>query len=160
MSHNAIILGIGNTLNRDEGFGVHAMNALKQHIGDRPGLEFLDGGTLGMNLLPYVEEASYLLVFDAVDANREGGTVIEMTRDEIPLLAQIKLSPHQLSFQEVLAMAKLRGNLPENLHLIGVQPVDLSIGVELSARAAAAVEDAVGRAVARLASWGLIQAGS
>ena len=60
-----IVLGLGNTLNRDEGLGVHALKALEQHIaGQAPGVEFLDGGALGLNLLPWVEEASHLLVLE------------------------------------------------------------------------------------------------
>ena len=139
-SKRKIVLGLGNTLNCDEGLGVHAVKMLEQKLhpssiieGDESvdELEFLDGGVLGLNLLPLVEEASHLLVLDAINARKDAGTVIEMKRDEIPLYTGIKMSDHQITFQEVLGLASFRGKLPEHLHLIGIQPADLSIGIEL-----------------------------
>ena len=139
-----IILGIGNLLNRDEGVGIHAIRALqrKSAIGD---FEIIDGGTLGLNLLPLVEEASHLIVLDAIDAHKEPGTLIELPSEQVPLFSNIKLSQHQLSFQEVLGLAQVRGYLPQHLTLIGVQPVDLEIGVDLSST----VADMLPRLVAR-----------
>ena len=78
-----IVLGLGNTLNRDEGLGVHALKALEQHIaGQAPGVEFLDGGTLGLNLLPWVEEASHLLVLDSMVSRLTlPGQVMELAKE-------------------------------------------------------------------------------
>ena len=155
-SNRKIVLGLGNTLNRDEGLGVHALKALEQHIvGQVPELEFLDGGVLGLNLLPLVEEASHLLVLDAINARKEPGAVIEMKRDEIPLYTGIKMSDHQITFQEVLGLASFRGKLPEHLHLIGIQPGDLSIGVELSPTVTACLPEVIERSEALLRKWGL-----
>jgi hydrogenase maturation protease len=167
-AHRTIVLGIGNILNRDEGVGVHAVEALQAHLSPSPDgrmfhqeralgpeVEFLDGGTLGLNLLPIVEESSHLLILDAVDAGQPPGTVIELARDEIPLLTGIKLSQHQVTFQEVLGLAAVRGKLPSHLHLIGVQPADLDIGVDLSPAVAAALAEVIRRATAVLGAWGL-----
>jgi hydrogenase maturation protease len=160
-----IVLGLGNTLNRDEGLGVHAVKLLETKLrppddsGAPPpaeGLEFLDGGVLGLNLLPLVEEASHLLVLDAIDARKEAGTLIEMSRDEIPLYSGIKLSDHQVTFQEVLGLASFRGKLPGNLHLIGIQPADLSIGLDLSPIVAATLPRVLTRAEAVLQDWRLL----
>lgn len=154
-----MVLGIGNTLNRDEGVGVHAVRALEtQHrrssvIGRPSSVEFLDGGTLGLNLLPVVEEASHLLILDAVDARQPAGTVIELTQDQIPLFSGIKLSQHQVTFQEVLGLAAVRGKLPVHLRFIGVQPADLEIGLDLSPTIAAALPEVIRRAHAVLAEW-------
>ena len=157
-----IVLGLGNTLNRDEGLGVHAVKLLEARL--RPSeasdeLEFLDGGVLGLNLLPLVEEASHLLVLDAIDGRKEPGVVIEMRREEIPLYSGIKLSDHQVTFQEVLGLASFRGRLPGHLHLIGIQPADLSIGVELSSIVSGRMPEVLKRAEALLQEWGLLQAG-
>ena len=153
-------------MNRDEGVGVHALRALEAHCSPSPDgcfshqergaageVEFLDGGTLGLNLLPIVEEASHLLILDAVDARQAPGTVIELLGDEIPLFSGIKLSQHQVTFQEVLGLAAVRGNLPPHLHLIGVQPADLEIGLELSPIVAAALTEIIRRAMAMLDVW-------
>ncbi len=140
-----IILGIGNLLNRDEGVGIHAIRALqeKNPVGD---FEVLDGGTLGLNLLSFVEESAHLIVLDAIDGHKEPGTLIELARDEVPLFSTIKMSQHQLLFQEVLALAQVRGHLPEHLTLVGIQPEDLQVGVELSPTVARTLPRLVARA--------------
>lgn len=160
MSKRITILGIGNILNRDEGVGVHAVRMLEQghQLSDDSlpaEIAFLDGGTLGLNLLPVVEEASHLLILDAVDAHQPPGTVIELAGDQIPLFAGVKLSQHQVTFQEVLGLAAVRGKLPADLCLIGVQPADLEIGLELSPTVVAALPEVIRRAVAALQTWGV-----
>jgi hydrogenase maturation protease len=154
-----IVLGLGNTLNRDEGLGVHALKALEQHIaGQAPGVEFLDGGTLGLNLLPWVEEASHLLVLDSmVSRFTLPGQVMELAKDEIPLYRNIKMSDHQITFQEVLGLAKFREKFPEHLHLVGAQPVDMSIGYGVSAEIEAVMPEILTRAEHVLRKWGLIE---
>jgi hydrogenase maturation protease len=156
-----MVLGLGNTLNRDEGLGVHAMKALEEHCQSlsgrvSPEIEFLDGGVLGLNLLPWVEESSHLLVLDAIDASQPPGTVIELQRDEIPLFTGIKVSDHQVTFQEVLGLASFRGHLPPFLHLIGLQPADISTGIDLSPVAIAGLPEVVSRGAALLGRWQLV----
>lgn len=152
-----IVLGLGNTLNRDEGLGVHALKALEASLTQRaPEVEFLDGGVLGLNLLPWVEEASHLLVLDAINARKKAGTVIELKRDEIPLYTGIKLSDHQVTFQEVLGLANFRGHLPAQLHMVGAQPDDLSVGVDLSPTLADVLPQILTRAQAVLREWKLL----
>jgi hydrogenase maturation protease len=127
-----VVLGIGNILNTDEGIGVHAIRALQEKYQDPQGFAIEDGGTLGLNLLPMVDDASHLLIVDAVDAGKSAGTIIRLQGEDIPLFGGAKLSEHQITFQEVLGLAMLRNTLPENLYLIGIQPADMSIGIGLS----------------------------
>lgn len=155
--NHKIVLGLGNTLNRDEGLGVHALKALEDKLGNVNSLEFVDGGVLGLNLLPWVEEASHLLILDAINARRNPGTVIEMTGDQIPMYKGIKMSDHQITFQEVLGLAKFREKLPPKLHLIGAQPVDMSIGLELSQEITAIIPEVVRLAEQCLSEWGLLE---
>jgi hydrogenase maturation protease len=100
-----------------------------------------------------VEECSHLLLLDAVDAKQEPGTVIELAKEQIPLYTGIKLSQHQVTFQEVLGLANIRGKLPEYLHLIGIQPADLSIGLGLSEPVQKAIPQVVIRARRVLEDW-------
>ena len=151
-----VVLGVGNLLQKDEGFGIHAMQALAAGFSAPEDLEFIDGGVLGLNLLPLVEDCDYLLVLDAIDAGRPPGTVVELARDEIPFFSGVKLSEHQVTFQDVMGLAHLRGNLPQYLHLIGVQPADLSLGVELSQPVANSLPEVLRRAIIKLNTWGLI----
>ncbi len=155
-------MGLGNTLNKDEGLGVYALKALETYLKENmkeslpSDLEFVDGGVLGLNLLPWVEECSHLLVLDAINARKEPGTLIELKRDEIPLYTGIKMSDHQITFQEVLGLASFRGKLPEHLHMIGIQPEDISIGVDVSACVTATMPEVQKRAVKVLVEWGLL----
>ena len=151
-----VVLGLGNLIERDDGFGVRVAQALEAELGrelSQAGIELVDGGTLGLNLLPLVEDCSHLLVLDAVEAGAAPGALVELTKEQIPLFGGIKLSQHQVTFQEVLALAGLRGNLPERVHLIGVQPAVISSGLELSEAVEAQVPAAVERAVEVLREW-------
>ncbi|MGB8647750.1 MAG: HyaD/HybD family hydrogenase maturation endopeptidase [Anaerolineae bacterium] len=150
-----IVLGLGNTLNRDEGVGVQALKAVEAALGDRAGVEFIDGGTLGLDLLPLVEDSSHLLLLDAVNAGQPPATLVELPGEDIPLYSGIKMSQHQVTFQEVLGLASLRGKLPPHLHLLGVQPADLGLGLDLSPQVQALLPELVHRATAVLRSWGL-----
>jgi hydrogenase maturation protease len=148
-----VVLGLGNLLFSDEGFGIQAVQILHAQHGSQFPVEWIDGGVLGLNLLPLVEECSHLLVLDAVDAEQPGGTLVEMRRDEIPLYSGVKMSEHQVGFQEVLGMAKFRGRYPTHLYLVGVQPADLSVSVRLSPAVTAALPATVQRATAILWEW-------
>ncbi len=154
-----VVLGLGNLLQKDEGFGVRAVQALEAEMGRelrRDQVELVDGGTLGLDLLPLVEDCSHLLVLDAVESQASPGTLVELDKEQIPLFVGIKLSQHQVTFQEVLALAGLRGNLPEQVYLIGIQPCDLGSGLELSQEVERKLPQAILRAVEVLRGWGIV----
>lgn len=153
MTGRKIILGIGNLLQRDEGVGIHAIRRLQAKQPSGLDYELIDGGTLGLNLLQLIEEASHLIVLDAIDAQRGAAALIELTVEEIPLMSTIKLSPHQLSFQEVLGLAMVRGHFPKHLALLGIQPADMGVGVELSPPVARALPQLIARAEELAREW-------
>ena len=156
MADRKIVLGLGNTLQTDEGLGVYALAALQEQLGKVPNVEFIDGGVLGLNLLPLVEAASHLLILDAANAGKAPGTVIELARNEIPLYSGLKMSQHQLTFQEVLALASIRDRLPPNLYLVGAQPADLTVGLGMSNLIETVMPEIVSRATAVQQSWQLL----
>jgi hydrogenase maturation protease len=147
-----VVLGVGNVLNRDEGLGVHALRLLEEEA-TGVAAELIDGGVLGLNLLPLVEECDRLLVLDAVDRGEEPGTLVELGRDEIPLFAGIKMSQHQITLQEVLGLAAMREKLPPVLRLVGLQPADLAIGTDMSPAVAAALPGVARRAAEIIEEW-------
>lgn len=154
MADRITVLGVGNILRMDEGVGVHAVRALDlRHRGNMPEVDFLDGGTLGLNLLPYVEEAAALLILDAVDSGSSPGTVIELSGNSIPKYSGIKLSEHQVTLQEVLGLAQIRGRLPARMMLIGIQPADLNTGDMLSPIVSAALPEMLEKAETVLRMW-------
>lgn len=126
LSHDTLILGIGNLLWADEGFGVRCAESFNAtyHVPDN--VLVMDGGTQGLYLLPYVEAAKRLVVFDAIDFGFEPGTLHILEGNDVPaFMGAKKMSLHQTGFQEVLAAAQLVGRYPDELVLIGCQPVEL-----------------------------------
>ncbi|MBR0566148.1 HyaD/HybD family hydrogenase maturation endopeptidase [Azoarcus sp. L1K30] len=156
-SSSVLILGIGNLLWADEGFGVRCVEALNAawQFGDE--VTVMDGGTQGLYLLPYVTEAQRLIVFDAVDYGLAPGTMRLVEDGEVPrFMGAKKMSLHQTGFQEVLASAQMLDRLPESMLLIGVQPVELDdFGGSLRPVVRACIEPAVAHAVERLRTWGV-----
>ena len=156
VAHNVLVLGIGNLLWADEGFGVRCAEALAAQYELPADVCVLDGGTQGLYLLPYVQQAQRLIVFDAIDYGLEPGTLRLVENAEVPrFMGAKKMSLHQTGFQEVIAAAELTGRCPREMLLIGVQPAELEdFGGSLRAGVKARLDEAVGIAVARLQSWG------
>ncbi len=151
-----LILGIGNLLWADEGFGVRCVEALAARWQLPPTVRVLDGGTQGLYLLPHVQSAKRLIVFDAVDYGLAPGTVRVVADDDVPrFLGAKKMSLHQTGFQEVLASAALIGAMPERLMLFGVQPEELEdFGGSLRPCVRARVAEAVEWVIDLLVDWG------
>lgn len=152
-----LILGIGNLLWADEGFGVRCVEALNAAWQLPDSVTVMDGGTQGLYLLPYVSAARRLIVFDAIDYGLEPGTLRLVEGDEVPrFMGAKKMSLHQTGFQEVLSSADLLGQLPHDMLLIGVQPQELEdFGGSLRPVVRARVAQAVSIAIQRLSEWGI-----
>ena len=126
LAKKILLLGIGNILWADEGFGVRALETFNAMYEAPEHASLLDGGTQGLYLVQFVEESDFLLVFDAIDYGLEPGTLKIVQGDEVPKFTGAKkMSLHQTGFQEVLSAADLLGAYPEKLGLIGCQPLDL-----------------------------------
>jgi len=152
-----LILGIGNLLWADEGFGVRAVEALNRTHTFSPNVTLMDGGTQGLYLIEHVRKADILVVFDAVDYGLTPGTMKLVEDEEVPrFLGAKKMSLHQTGFQEVLATADLFGDLPRYLFLVGVQPEELEdYGGSLRDVVKAQVEPAIAHALAYLDRFGI-----
>jgi len=151
----ALILGIGNLLWADEGFGVRAVEAFNAACEVPDDVLLLDGGTQGLNLLGPIVRHRCVLVFDAIDFGLAPGTLKLLRGREVPAWAGAKMSLHQSSFQELLAIADLQGLFPDRLTLIGVQPERLSdFGGSLSDSVRMRLPEAVELAAHELAAWG------
>jgi hydrogenase maturation protease len=151
-----LALGIGNVLWADEGFGVRAVEALNATY-DFPASDvlLLDGGTLGLNLLEYVEASRRVLVFDAIDFGLPPGTLKVLRDAEVPRWGARKMSPHQNGFNDTLALAQLHGRTPDTIVAIGVQPVTLDdFGGSLTDPVRARIDEAVELAAKQFTEWG------
>lgn len=140
-----LVLGIGNILWADEGFGVRVVEELHARYELPDNVTALDGGTQGLYLLPYLEEADAVIIVDAIDYGLPPATLKQLRDDEVPaVLGARKVSLHQTGFQEVLALLRFRGCAPSKLRLVGVQPETLDdYGGGLTPAIAAQVEPAL-----------------
>ena len=126
MSGNALVLGVGNLLCADEGFGVRCVEAFDQRFEPQANITVADGGTQGLYLVDLLREYDPVVIFDAVDFGDAPGTLRLVHDDEIPaFVGAHKMSLHQAGLQDVIACAKLLGGCAGNMLLVGVQPVEL-----------------------------------
>ena len=148
-----LVIGLGNPLMGDDGIGLAALEELVASW-EVDGVELVDGGTWGMNLLPLIESADTVILLDAIHLGHAPGTVIELDGDAVPRRLAAKLSPHQIDLGEVLAVAALRETLPRRLVAIGIQPAEVEMSTALSPAVAAAMPLMLERVAERLEALG------
>lgn len=146
-----LVLGLGNIIMSDDGVGPKVIELLQKDGGLPDDVLLLDGGTLGLDLLPHLEGVQRLIIVDAVEIGKAPGTVVRLTGDEVPMALETKLSPHQMGMKDLLAVARLMGQLPDEIVLIGVQPACLEMDTELTPLVAAALPTLLAMVQAELA---------
>ncbi|HEY8539940.1 MAG TPA: HyaD/HybD family hydrogenase maturation endopeptidase [Steroidobacteraceae bacterium] len=151
-----LVLGVGNVLWADEGFGVRCAEFLDAHYELSPSVRVMDGGTQGLYLLPYVQQARRLLIFDAIDYGLPPGTLRLIENQDVPrFMGAKKMSLHQTGFQDVLCAAELTGRCPTEMLLIGVQPEEIDdYGGSLRPIVREKIEVSVALGACRLRRWG------
>jgi len=154
-SPDTLVLGIGNLIMSDDGVGVRVIHLLRKRYQFPDAVTVLDGGTLGLDLLHYLDGVRRLLVVDAVKTGGPPGTLVRLTGEEINIAFRTKLSPHQMGLQYLLLVAELQGFAPAEMVLLGVQPGEIGMGVELTPEVAAQVETLVDGVLRELAGWGV-----
>lgn len=152
-----LLIGVGNVLWADEGFGVRAAEAFDAAFVTPDWVSVVDGGTQGLYLVDLFREHDRVVIFDAVDFGDAPGAMRLVRDDEIPAFVTArKVSLHQAGLQDVIACAKLLGGCAEQMLLIGVQPVELEdYGGSLRPAVRAAVGEAIDIAAAQLDDWGV-----
>lgn len=149
-----LVLGLGNPLLEDDGTGLVLLERLRARGPWPPDVEFVDGGTWGLSLLPALEDADRVLILDAVRTGAAPGTVRCARDDAVPRLYRNPVSPHQLDLGEVLAAATLLGTLPAVLAVVGVEPERTEgLHVGLTAAVTAALDRATEEACRLLTAW-------
>ena len=148
-----LVLGLGNLVMTDDALGVCVVAELARRYRFPEQVALLDGGTLGLDLLPRLEGVDRLLVIDALQMGAQPGEVFRLEGEEVPRAFANKLSVHQMGLQDLLAVAELQGHLPAELIVWGVQPAVLEMGLEMSAAVSAAVGKVVAAVVGELERW-------
>lgn len=152
----AVVLGIGNVLLADDGAGVRAAEALSRRIGDRPGLEVLDGGTLSFTLLEYLRDTDALVVFDAAELGAPVGEVRCFEGESMDaFLADTarRRTVHEVGLNDVMSMARLGEGLPERRALICIQAAEVRWGLDVTPAVGVAVLQAAEQAERLLERW-------
>jgi len=139
----------------DDGSGVRAVQRLAAGYSFPPGVTLLDGGTLGLDLLPFLEGLDRLLIIDAVETGGPPGTIARLTGEMIPVAFETRLSPHQMGLRDLLAVSDLMGNRPPAMTLLGVQPETIEPGTDLSPPVESALNTLVEMALRELRGWGI-----
>src|SRR5512135_2692994 len=122
-----VVLGVGNLLWADEGFGVRCVEALGEAWDVPEDVAVMDGGTLGLALVPDLLDATHILLFDAVEHRGEPGTLVMARDDEVPaLISANKMSLHQVGVNDILASLELLRHKPEHVTVVGIRPVMLA----------------------------------
>jgi len=149
------ILGIGNVILRDEGFGVRVAEYLDTHYEFPESVQIVDGGTLGIELTQYVTGTEKLLVIDSINGGAEPGTTFRFHNDDVMEHFQDKLSAHEVGIQDVLGLLTVTGHKIPDVVVIGAQPYDVEAGVELSEGMMQLLPSMVEQALTELKNWGI-----
>ena len=150
-----IVLGIGNTLISDDGVGVHIVNKLNDEYTFPDNVTLIDGGTKGLDLLPFIEGSDRLLIIDAANFKKEPGTIDTVVGDKIPAFLTQKLSVHQIGIPDMLFAAKLMDISPKEMCLIGIQPKSMETSTEMSQEIKARFDDLYTKVLDKLKEWGV-----
>jgi hydrogenase maturation protease len=153
MAQKTLVLGLGNILLQDEGLGVAALQRLMAWRLLPESAEAMDGGVMGLDLLPHLDGVTNLLILDAVQTGQAPGALVRLEGETIPATLAHKLSMHQIGLQELLAVSRFRGTMPERVVLWGIEPASMKPGVGLSHCVAAQIDSLVQAAVCELHHW-------
>ncbi len=132
MRNRISVIGLGNILLQDEGVGVHTVRALKRDFDFPEQVTLIDGGTLGLDLLPYVEGMEKVLFVDALELKKEPGTIAVLEDAEIPATLRPAFSFHQVGLADLLFASTFMGMNPPKTVLVGIQPERIETGLALS----------------------------
>lgn len=146
-------MGLGNILLSDEGAGVKAIEELNDRYDCSDAVEIIDGGTMGLELLPYFEERSHILIIDAVKTGREPGAIVRI--EDPPAYFSSKTSPHQIGLADVMGIAVITDIMPQYITLFGIEPKQLSTGLDLSTEVARNLSRLVDMVVGELKDIGV-----
>lgn len=149
------VIGVGNILLRDEGVGPKVVEFLRKNYVFEPEIEIIDGGTLGLELLHYLENFEKLIIVDIADFGKEAGFIATVKGEDICPLLKPKLSAHHIGVQDLLEVAKFMEILPEEVVLVGIQPKSIEVGLDLSEVVAGRINELIDKIITILNSWGI-----
>ena len=156
MNNKVVILGLGNTLQTDEGIGVHVINHLRKH-NPVEHVEYIDGGTMSFSLVEPITSTDRLIVIDTAELDATPGSVKVFQGEAMDRFISDakKTSAHEVGLKDALSMALLEGRLPKYRALVGIQPRQFGWGDWPTEQVAQAIPEACRRVSEISASWQL-----
>ncbi len=155
MKSRTCLIGLGNILMQDDGVGVHAAMEIERRFRFTPEIDIVDGGTLGLSLLPLIEGYARVLFVDAVEAGLEPGAIVVREGEQVPALMGSQVSVHQAGLADLMYAARLAGVMPPEVCLVGIQPQAVDLGLETTALLQDKQEELIRTVIARLGAWGI-----
>jgi hydrogenase maturation protease len=155
MQPRILVLGLGNILLQDDGLGVRTLEQLKARYRLPQEVQVMDGGVLGLDLLPYLDKVAGLLIIDAVRTGQPPGSLVRLEDESISAALALKVSSHQVGLQELLATSHFLGTLPPRVVLWGMEPTALEWSVDLSPLVETLLDDLVDAVAQELRDWGV-----
>jgi len=135
-----LVMGVGNTLLQDDGIGVHVTESFKASNPPTPEIEILDGGTIGLSLLPEIEDADAVIIIDASEIGERPGSMRIFRNAEIDQqLSGKKRTVHEVALSDLFSAAAIRGRCPAERALIAIQPGSTDWGLEPTPEVQAAI---------------------
>ena len=156
MTSHVVVLGVGNPLMGDDGFGIEVVQRLQERWRLPECVHCVDGGTWGMALLPEFDAADVLIVLDAIECGHAPGTIVRISGEHVPRRLPPHLSPHEINLHELFALAELRGTMPHTVVALGVQPERVDWEVGLSPSVTRAIDPVADAAANELRALGYV----
>lgn len=147
-------MGLGNRVMTDDAVGLFALEAFQETYQTGPEVDFFDGGTLGLELLHYMEGYENVLIADCIVGRGEPGTVARVDREEVAIVFERCLSPHQMGLKDIIAILELQQRTPKRLTVVGINGSQIDVGTEPSPKVGGAIPEAVQLMASILESWG------
>lgn len=152
---HVMIMGVGNILFRDEGFGIRVVETLEQRYAFPDNVSVIDGGVLGINLLGVMSAADQLIVVDVIRNRGNPGDLYRIAGEDIPERIRAKNSLHQIDFLEALTLCQALDKVPETV-IVGIEPQDIeTLAIELTDTTAARMDDMIGMVLSELDRLGV-----
>jgi hydrogenase maturation protease len=149
-----LVLGLGNVLCADDSVGVAAVARLLERWEPPDGVTVMDGGTLGLSLLPYLQDARRVILVDAVRADAAAGSLVRLEGEDVAYAVAARLSPHQVGVADLLQGAHWLGQYPEAVVLLGVVPASIELGLARTPAVQARIPALVSSVLAEAANFG------
>jgi hydrogenase maturation protease len=147
-----VVLALGNLIRSDDAIGLFALRRLEEDPRLSVPVSLVEGGTKGLELVPYICDASCLLVLDAVDVGAPPGTVFRIAGEDLRSMPG-NGNVHELALADILNALRMMGHQPHEIVLLGVQPLTTELGTVLSTPVQQALPALVEAAVTELCRW-------